>query len=525
MKKSIIAAIALAACATPALAGGFLTNSNQTASFGRFFALEGYRSVEGAYYNPAGIGFLPQGWHLAFNNQSAFQTRTAISTFAPYAAGDGNNGAISKKFKGTATAPILPALDVAYVSNNGWFGSAHIGIVGGGGKCEFDNGIGTFESVVAMMPTALNGLSNVMMGSNLVDPSYYAMDSYMRGKQFFVGAQIMAGYKFKPGISVSLGGRLVYATSNYYGYVDNIRFRTATPLPTASGVVPAGTPVGAQDLINAAAGALGKPALAAMGDMISHVEVNCDQKGWGFAPIVAVGYNRGPLSIGARYEFKTRLRMKNQSSTTAEQAALLHNVAEYQDGIKVPNDIPALLAVGATYDFLPNLRAGLSAHYYFDKQAHQWNNKQKLLKHNTWEILAGVEWDVTDQWTVSAGGQTTNYGLGKDKAYISDVSFITSSYSLGLGAKYKINKRIAINASYFKTFYYSTRKTQADYNGIGNTLQNIVGMAATNGLITPEQATAIATNMSTPEAQALVKGNDLFDRTNDVVSIGVEFSF
>ena len=74
-KKTLLAALLLAA-STQALAGDYLTNTNHSASFLRMPAQEGYISIEGAYYNPAGIGFLPTGWHFALNNQTAFQTRT-----------------------------------------------------------------------------------------------------------------------------------------------------------------------------------------------------------------------------------------------------------------------------------------------------------------------------------------------------------------------------------------------------------------------------------------------------------------
>lgn len=519
-------AAALVAGVTTAWAGGFLTNTNAGASFGRYFALEGYNSIEGAYYNPGGIGFLNKGWHVAINNQSAFQTRTALSTFDSYKFGAQNNGLSTKKYKGTATAPILPSLDLGYVGDR-WFGSLHVGIVGGGGKCEFDEGLGSFESVVSMLPTAINGLSGAMMGSPLVAPNYYDMNSYMRGKQFFVGTQIGVGYKILPELSVSVGGRLIYASSNYYGYVSDIRFRTAAPLPIDGSLLPAGSEIGAEKLFTAAAGLVGKPELAALGEMVGNVGVNCDQTGWGFAPIIAASYKKGPLSVGARYEFKTRLRLKNQSDTKAEQTAILSNLAEFEDGKKIPNDIPALLGIGVGYEFTPKLRANIAMHYFFDKQAHQYENKQKLLDKNTWELLAGVEYDINDQWTVSAGGQTTNYGLGKDKKYISDLSFATSSYSLGAGVKFKVSDKVGINVSYFKTFYYSTRKTQSDYNNIGATTQNLVKMAVGQGLITPTQASAIQTQMKTAVEAGQIKlaGNDLFDRTNDVVSIGVDLHF
>ena len=491
MKKKLLLAAAFCLSAMTVSAGDYLTNTNQGASFLRMPAQEAYISVEGAYYNPGGIGFLPDGWHFALNNQSAFQTRTAESTFGLYPFGLHNNGAATKKFKGTATAPILPALDVAYV-NGRWSGSFHAGIVGGGGKCTFDDGLGSFESVVSVLPMAMQAIAPAM-GLGNFPASQYSMDTYMRGKQFFVGAQFGVGYKVLPELNVSVGGRLVYANSNYYGYVRNIKLTLGDTYTTMGPGgqpmdIPAGEQLGMTDLLGGLVQAhpeMGQK-VAQLSALASEVEVNCDQDAWGFAPVIGVDYKKGPLTLGLRYEFKTRLRLKNESTTTAEQAALLHNVAEFEDGKSVPNDIPALLGLGVGYEFTPQLRAYLSGHYFFDKQAHQFNHREKLLKSNTWEVLAGVEYDIDDKWTVSLGGQSTNYGLGKDKGYVSDISFTTSSYSLGAGVKFHVTDNIGINLAYFKTFYYSMSKHQQDYNGLGS---------------------------------------DRFDRTNDVIGIGVDIRF
>ncbi len=537
-KKTLLAALLLAA-STQALAGDYLTNTNHSASFLRMPAQEGYISIEGAYYNPAGIGFLPAGWHFALNNQTAFQTRTPRSTFGLFANRmDGNGGLVgstTNKYKGTAVAPIIPALDVAYVSDGPWFGSFHFGVIGGGGKCEFDNGLGSFESIVSAVPLALNMLTGAMGYGNVLT-NEYDMNTYMRGKQFYFGAQVSVGYKINENLSVSLGGRLLYASSNYYGYVRDIKLKTAMPLQTPQGVAPAGTVMGAENLLGALATTMmaanpGDPAtmqrlqgLESFGKLVGEVEVNCDQTGWGFSPIIGIDYKNGPLNIGARYEFGTRLRLKNRSTTTAEQAAVLRNLAEYEDGKKVPGDMPGMLGVGVGYEFTPRLRANLAGHLFFDKSAKMHDNKQDLLKANTWEILAGVEYDITDRLTASLGGQTTNYGIDKEKNFLSDISFTSSSYSLGAGVKFKISDKIGLNLAYFKTFYYSSRKHQQDYNHLGSTMGRIVNTALEKGVITQAEAVTVQNNMAAM-MQAnpdMLKGNDLFDRTNDVIGIGID---
>ena len=192
-------------------AGGLLTNTNQNVAFLRNPARDGAIGIDGVYSNPAGVAFLPDGLHLSLNFQSAYQTREITSVFGPFAYGAGNRGESSKLFKGDAKAPVVPSLQAAY--NRGrWSYSFNFAIGGGGGKCAFEDGLGSFESQAALLP-----LLGKDMGINS-----YSLDSYMRGRQYYYGFQIGAAYKITDNLSAFVGGRLVYATTNYYGYVKNI---------------------------------------------------------------------------------------------------------------------------------------------------------------------------------------------------------------------------------------------------------------------------------------------------------------
>jgi predicted porin len=129
-----------------------------------------------------------------------------------------------------------------------------------------------------------------------------------------------------------------------------------------------------------------------------------------------------------------------------------------------------------------------SYHYYFDKDAKMDKDKQKLLSGNTQEFLFGTEYDITDAIQVSVGGQRTKYGLG-DGSFLSDMSFVTSSYSIGFGAGIKVTKKATLNVAYFWTNYETFDK---EYT------QEIGGMP--------------------------VKCTDSFTRTNKVLGVGVDIS-
>ena len=139
MRKSILTVALALSAATAAQAGGYLTNTNQSVSFLRNPARDAAIAVDGAYSNPAGLGFLSQGWHLGFDLQSAYQTRTDVTVFAPFALGMVNGVQNSKdgykSFEGKAKAPVIPSFDLSRVGER-WFASFHFGITGGGGKCK-----------------------------------------------------------------------------------------------------------------------------------------------------------------------------------------------------------------------------------------------------------------------------------------------------------------------------------------------------------------------------------------------------
>ena len=76
MKRLIIACVSVMLGATlqTATAGGILTNTNQSINFLRNPARDAAIGLDGVYSNPAGVAFLPEGFHLAFNWQYAHQT-------------------------------------------------------------------------------------------------------------------------------------------------------------------------------------------------------------------------------------------------------------------------------------------------------------------------------------------------------------------------------------------------------------------------------------------------------------------
>lgn len=473
-KLKLAIAIFVSTISFPVFAGGILTNTNQSVHFLRNPARDAAIGLDGVYTNPAGVIFLNEGLHIGFNWQYARQTRTIMTTNPDFALGMRNDGKTIKEFEGKAVAPIIPSLQAAY-NKDRWSFQASFAVTGGGGKCEFSNGIGSFESAVAAIASSLQPLG----------ATGYDVDGYMRGKQYYFGFTLGAAYKVTENLSVYGGARLLYGTASYKARLNNIMVNTAAgavPFGTfldnantriAGGIMQytegiakleagiaqykaAGVPV-PEDLTTQLAQAQAAKAqlegtqasLQTLETYREGVSLMSDQTGVGIAPIVGVDYKTGAFNFAAKYEFKTRMRMKN--SSTVKEAHQIAAVNKYRDGSSVPEDQPALLSVGAQWSILPSVRVGAGYHLFFDKSAHWYNHEEKKLDGNTWEVNGGVEWDVTDKLQVSGGLQKTNYGLTDD--YMNDMSFVVSSYTFGLGVGYQITDKVKVNAAYFQTNY------------------------------------------------------------------------
>ena len=546
IKKITVAALAILLSGNTAFAGGILTNTNQSVNFLRNPARDAAIGLDGVYSNPAGVAFLSDGLHLGFNWQYAHQTRTITSTNSLFALGARNNGLETKEFEGVANAPFIPSLQAAYNKNN-WSFQFNFSVPGGGGKCEFDQGIGSFESVVGAITNKLIATSNQLngaidqFGASVPNVTGYDVDGYMKGQQFYFGFQLGAARKINEHLSVYAGLRLLYGIANYEARLNNIRVMNGSEGMTLpeyfmgvnNGLDNAGKNIAAtaqkvSDGINQyvaaymAAGMTQEQAMAtkevqtlvqqgqqlkAAGEALqatgqqlaasaetlapytNGVNLKSDQTGWGIAPVIGIDYKTGNFNFAAKYEFKTRMRMKNDSDL--KEASVISAMNKYVNGSNVPEDSPAQLALGAQWEMTPGVRLNLGYHHFFDKDAHWYEHSEKLLDGDTNEYLAGAEWDVTNKLQVSGGIQLTRYGLSD--AYMNDMSFVVNSWTFGLGVGYQVSDKVKLNAAYFQTNYdnYDMDTPQQDMSSLGLTVP---------------------------------AGKNSFTRTNRVIGVGVELT-
>ena len=219
MKKIVFSLIVFTMTTMDAFAGGILTNTNQSVLFLKNPARDAAIGLDGVYSNPAGVAFMPEGFHLAINWQMAHQTRTITSTDEMFRMGKKNEGSNVKKYEGVADAPFIPSVQAAYNKGN-WSYQFNFSMPGGGGVCEFENGLGSFERAVGSIAG--------MLKQNGFDVQGYDMDAYMRGRQYYFGFQVGAAYKINEHWSVYGGLRALYGDASYRARLSHINVVTST---------------------------------------------------------------------------------------------------------------------------------------------------------------------------------------------------------------------------------------------------------------------------------------------------------
>ncbi len=492
-------------------AGGLMTNTNQSASFARNPSRGASLDLDAVYFNPAGVGFLSNGFHLSLNNQTIFQNRTIETTAT---------GLNVNQFNGKVSAPIFPGVYAVYKMDNLAF-SLGFNPIGGGGGAKYDDGLPSFERQIAGIARALT--------TNGIPTTKYSHDVQFEGTSLFLGFQGAVTYKVNDILSVSAGARYVSAKNSYNGYLRDIKINPNQPafgaqfngvnmvaapvfftaasqtlagwasganqfvsglqpiinggggsvllangtsvgltaaqiqqiqgLIQAAGQNPAGVTIAqAQGILGAAAPVFSATSavMASNAQASSNIEVDAKQTGSGFAPLF--GFTLKPtedLVIGFKYEHKTPLTLKT--------ATVVDGTGMFPNGKEVRNDMPSMFSLGVGYQVSDKLKISGTGHYYLDRSANygkEINNvavaNTEVIDKNFWEAAFGLEYQLSDEFMLSLGYLRTQTGV--NQKYQSDLSHSLNTNTLAGGFRYSFSNKAALNMGVMNTWYSPNTK-------------------------------------------------------------------
>jgi long-subunit fatty acid transport protein len=494
-------------------AGGLLTNTNQSAQFIRMMSRNASLDIDAVYFNPAGLTKLEKGWHFGIYSQTIFQDKTVESGYPLLN---------DPSYLGTVMVPVFPNAYAVY-NKEKWAFSFGFGPNAGGGSAEFERGLPSFEIPISKVVPGLAGLSQInpalavagydadlyFTGSSIfwgfqLGATYEINEMlsvfggvrYMPAKNVYQGSikniQLEVGGSMTPapafltqaagvvngaataskGVATGLqpivtggGGTLTLNQAQQLGYIP-----AAQKTAIEGGLLRMGVPQSQIDVMpittvqgtyNAAGNQLTATAgsLTATSAQLGDKEVDTEQTGAGFTPIIGINFSPNEdWNIAVKYEHKTKLTLKNKT--------VVDDLGLFPDGAESANDVPAILGIGLGYKGLDKLQVQASYTYYFNKNVNWGSNVRDLsswksvdptkirtreIENNGYEIGLGLQFNLTDNFAISAGGLMGDMGVAP--SYQSDFSYSNPSTTVGGGIMWKITEKMTLDAGVSNTFY------------------------------------------------------------------------
>jgi len=506
-----------------AIAGGILTNTNQSAQFVRMLSRNASTQLDAVYFNPAGVVKLDDGFHFALHNQSVFQTRTITSGYSYL-----NDG----EYEGKISAPLFPDVYAAWKKNN-LAVSLMFGPVGGGGGATYDEGLPSFEKDISSLVPNFSGLS--ALGHNV---GGYGVDISFEGTSIFWGLQGGVTYGFGDIFSVYGGVRYLPSTNTYSGYIKNIELavngnninaqtflngvsnEASSLAEQAAGASEqlGGIANNLQPLIDQGAGSLTLAQIAGAGYIDAatkaQIEGGLQVIGLSSEQIAAINISgaQSAFSIAAHTYSQQSATLLTQAATLAGTSAMLgdkdvevkqtgagitpilgvnitpfenlnigikyehkttlkltnettvDNLGMFPDGDEVHSDLPALLGIGVGYKLSDAFTTQLSFTEYFDKGINWGKNvygEERTIDKNSYDLALGFQYNLSDAFAISIGGSLS--GTGVSEQYQADFSFSNSSTTGGLGFEWKITDDLTLDTGALYTFYKDDTKAFPEY--------------------------------------------------------------
>lgn len=330
---------------------------NQSADFIR--TLNRNASLDGAdivVYNPAGTAMMEDGFHINLGNQFVLKEygMELNSTGTDYVS--------------DYPSLILPNFDIVFKNNN-WAVFGGFSIPAGGGTVDYEDGI----------PSLLS----------FPGPSLEASSIYY-------GGTLGGAYAINKMISVSLSGRVIYATKE----------------------------------ILAKSSVLG-------------TLLDTKQTALGYGGIIGLDVKPiDNLNIGLRYETITELDFEAETKTI--YSALISSFPQYSDKAKTRKDLPALASLGVAYTVIDNLMLETGITYYFIEQANADDAYDDY--DNGFDASIGAEYTLNGNLVLSLGYLYSKTGANEDT--VNDFDMALDSHNISVGGKYSVNDMIDVSLGY-----------------------------------------------------------------------------
>lgn len=398
MKKSLIILSLLASA--NAFAGSIDYLAQQDAEYFAHPAMIGKVGVSGAYYNPAGTAFLEDGLYVQLNSQTLFKTYEMDTKIAEKLSHESDH-----------PSAFVPSIQIVKKEGDRSY-FLHAGAAAGGGAVKYENGISAFEVIGQGIEDYFKSVGS----PKDKDIVKYLGGSTVNGSSYYINTTFGMAQKISPKFSVAGGLRFMYAMRELNGTAHY-------------NLDPTGTTIDIEKKENV------------------RVDIDSERTGWGVGGVIGFHYQPiEKLNIGFKYETEVELNLDADGSvkTTSPNKTIpskitgtINEILEKQDVIAEwleddRRNLPAMMALGVSYELTDRITLLTSGNYYFIKDANRngcYDNYD-----NGYEISVGVDYKLNNKWTLMAGYQYTDTGANENTYKDTDYALDADMY--GVGVKY-----------------------------------------------------------------------------------------
>lgn len=441
-------------------------------------------SVDGVYYNPAGMAKMKDGFYTNISNQvilNDYKIEIGKSTTDFSFSSTLNDGFTNypgmNTYEQHKHSPVVPNIYMLYKKDN-WGVMASAGVLGGGGSLYWEDGTPLINGIVQSLDTLgaftstydPTGGQSKYFGYGGTGATPVGASVSVNMTSFLLESTVGVLYEINNTISVSAGVRYIYS-------------KKATKIEIRS------------------AGFGGEKDTLYDGS-------------WDASSVQAIlGVNIAPtekLNIGITFESIGIMNYKVTVDEDASYGGMLARSAGYIDGREFRYDLPPRLNMGVEYDVTDRFKVMSSSCIYFanwgtyegpkDNGPTYTGANEDLPTHLGYEIGAGLEWQFLENvtWT---GGFTWNY-IGADNSTDNEMIYKNDCWNLGTGIIVKTSSGVKLVFSFMRNIYPDTSNSEGVF-------------------ISGSQMAGATSNGYTDQ----VNYNTTYKKVSHVVAFGAEYNF
>jgi long-chain fatty acid transport protein len=340
--------------------------------------------ADAATYNPAGLAFMEDGFHLNFSGHYIGKSYSIMGTFL--------GASLETETSTTKPTPFVPNFYAVYKTGDiAAFGG--FTIPAGGGSIDYEDGLFLMPRLQTLLVQAEYG------------PSHFAVlnQGSMEGSSYYYGGLAGVAYAFTDKISGAVSGRYTMGYRNYKGsgsftVIDGVTME------------PVGT---------------------------SFAELDVERTASGFSGLISFDYKPSEvLNLAVRYETATALDFEATANVASTWEVFMPYLA---DGAKQRRDLPAVAAVGVLMMINDRIRVGGSANYYFLENADQGSDDGINDAYGDgWDANISTRFQISETLSAAVGYSFSNYG-GSDSTY-TDLEYNLNARLLSGGVNWRANE-------------------------------------------------------------------------------------